>query len=90
MFAKIVDIFNKLHPDDKYIFWPDLASSHYAKQTTEWLNERKVAFVPKCANPPNVLKALPIEDFWSILADKVYNGGWTATNENQLVNRIKA
>jgi hypothetical protein len=25
-----------------------------------------------------------------MLADKVYNGVWTATNEKQLVNRIKA
>ncbi|CAF4403061.1 unnamed protein product [Didymodactylos carnosus] len=60
---KLLTFINKHHPDDKYIFWPDLASSHYAQQTTEWLNERKVPFVPKCANPPNVPKARPIEDF---------------------------
>ena len=35
-------------------------------------------------------KARPIEDFWSILADKVYSGAWTATNQEQLVNRIKS
>jgi hypothetical protein len=46
--------------------------------------------VPKCTNPPNVPKARPIEDFCSILADKVYNGGWTATNDKQFLNRIKA
>lgn len=87
---KLSKFINKYHLDDKYIFWPDLASSHYAKQTTEWLHERKIPFVPKCVNPPNVPKARPIEDFWGILADKVYDGGWTATNEKQLSNRIKA
>jgi retron-type reverse transcriptase len=45
--------------------------------------------VPKCTNPPNVPTARPLEDFCSILADKVYNGGWTATNEKQSLNRIK-
>ena len=35
-------------------------------------------------------KARPIEGFLSILADKVYSGGWTATNQEQLVNRIKS
>jgi transposase len=86
---KLLKFINKHHQDDKYIFWPDLATSHYAKTTTEWLNEHKIPFVPKGINPPNVPKARPIEDFWSILANKVYNGGWAAMNEKQLVNRIK-
>ena len=55
-----------------------------------WLNEKRIPFVPKVVNPPNVPKARPIEDFWSILADKVYSGGWMATNQEQLVNRIKS
>ncbi|CAF2070980.1 unnamed protein product [Rotaria magnacalcarata] len=45
--------------------------SHYVKKTIEWLNEQIVPFVPRAANPPNVPKAKPIEDFWSILTDKV-------------------
>lgn len=87
---KLLAFINKHHQNDKYVFWPDLATSHYAKTTTEWLTAKKIHFVPKCINPPNIPKARPIEDFWSILADKVYNGGWTATNEKQLTNRIKA
>jgi hypothetical protein len=85
MFIKIVDI----HLDDKYIFWPDLASSYYANKTIQWLNKRKVPFAPKCVNPPNVPKARPIEDFWAISAQQMYSGGWTAMNQEQLVNRIK-
>lgn len=77
------------HQGENYVFWSDLASSHYAKRTIDWLHDRNVPFIPKSANPPNVPKARPIEDFWSILADKVYEGGWEAKNEKQLANRIK-
>ncbi|CAF0962944.1 unnamed protein product [Rotaria magnacalcarata] len=86
---KLIKFINKYHINDKYIFWPDLASSHYANKTTDWLNERKVPFVPKDVNPPNVPKARPIEDFWGVLAQQVYNGGWIAMNREQLINRIK-
>ena len=85
----LLKFINKYHHDDKYLFWPDLATSHYAKTTIEWLNKRDIPFVPKLANPPNVPQARPIEHFWSILADMVYDGGWVATNHQQLANRIK-
>ncbi|CAF4652187.1 unnamed protein product, partial [Rotaria sp. Silwood2] len=49
---KLLKFIEKHHLDDKYIFWPDLASSHYANTTSAWLNEQKVPFVPKVANPP--------------------------------------
>ena len=39
-------------------------------------------------NPLNVPKARSIEDFWGILAQKVYEGGWEAKNEEQLKDRI--
>ena len=87
---KLLQFIEKYHLGDKYIFWPDLASSQYAHKTSAWLNEKRIPFVPKVANPPNVFKARSIEDFWSILADKVYSGGWMATNQEQLVNRIKS
>ncbi len=45
-------------------------------------------FISKKDNPPKVPKARPIEDFWSMLADKVYEGGWEATTELQLKRRI--
>jgi hypothetical protein len=33
------------HQDSNYIFWPDLASCHYSKQTVAWMDEN-VKFVP--------------------------------------------
>ena len=86
---KLLKFIEKYQLGDKYIFWPNLASSHYAQKTSAWLNEKRIPFVPKVANPPNVPKARPIEDFWSILADKVYSGGWMTTNQEQFVNGTK-
>jgi transposase len=86
--SKLRSFIEEHHAGDEYIFWPDLASAHYANETTQWLLEQKIKFVSKQVNPPNVPKARPIEEFWSILADKIYEGGWEATTELQLKRRI--
>jgi len=76
------------HSDNNYIFWPDLASSHYAKSVTRWMHANHINFVPKKNNPPNCPQARPIETFWSILSSRVYQGGWEAKSLNQLIRRI--
>lgn len=86
---KLKQFINKYHADDEIMFWPDLASCHYAKKTLDWLTEQNIPFVPKKDNPPNVPQARPIEIFWSVLKRMVYDNGWEANNEQQLVNRIK-
>jgi transposase len=86
---KLKQFIEKYHAGDEIMFWPDLASSHYAKKTLDWLNERKIPFVPKEDNPPNLPQARPIEKFWAVLDRMVYDGGWEAQNEQQLINRIK-
>jgi len=47
-------------------------SAHYAKEVIDWLNSKKIEFVPKYLNPANATKTRPIEDFWSILKGKGY------------------
>ena len=44
----------------------------------------------KDINPPNVPQARPIENFWGCLVQKVYEGGWEAKTEQQLIRRIKS
>jgi hypothetical protein len=78
--------FIKKHP--KHIFWPDLASSHYAKKVLKYLREQKVIFVEKADNPANVPEARPIEDFWGDLKRTVYRRNWSAKNVDQLKRRI--
>lgn len=77
------------HARDEIMFWPDLASSHYASKTLDWLKEQNIPFVPKDDNAQNVPQARPIEDFWSVLKRMVYDKGWEAKTEQQLIGRIK-
>lgn len=48
-------------------FWPDMATSHYAQIVTNFLHEKKVDFVEKKDNAPNVPQSRPIERFWTLL-----------------------
>lgn len=48
------------------LFWPDLATSHYAGVVTERLNDDKINFVTNKDNLPNFPQLRPIEKFWAI------------------------
>jgi hypothetical protein len=86
---RLLPFIKKHHEDNKYIFWPDLASSHYAKSVLNWMNEN-INYVQKEINPPNIPQARPIENFWGCLVQKVYENGWEAKTEAQLSLRIKS
>ena len=51
--------------------------------------EKYVNYIPKNLNPPNVPQARLIENFWGCLCQKVYEGGWQARTEEQLISRIE-
>ena len=72
------------------MFWPDLASSHYANDVRDYLKAKGIATVPKAINPANVPEARPIENFWANLKAKVYEGDWKAKNIDDLKKKIKA
>jgi hypothetical protein len=55
----------KPHKNEKIVFWPDLASAHYAKDTLVWLEELKIEYAPKEENPPNVPQIRPIKNLWA-------------------------
>jgi hypothetical protein len=57
----------KHHNNEKIVFWSDLASAHYAKNTLVRLEELKIEYVPNEENPPNVPQIQPIENFWANL-----------------------
>ena len=87
--AKLLPFINTYHKRTQYIFWPDLATSHYAAETLNRLRQLGIPYVPKDCNPPNLPQCRPIENFWSLLKNLVYEGGWEATNTSQLERRIK-
>ncbi|XP_065665711.1 uncharacterized protein LOC136087134 [Hydra vulgaris] len=85
---RLLPFIHKYHGDFNYLFWPDSASSHYSKDSLNWMDQY-VYYVDKESNPPNVPQARPIENFWGHLAQKVYEGDWQASTEQVLIDRIK-
>ena len=77
------------YPHGGYVFWPDLAASHYARETLELLDRSHVRYVPREKNPPNVPQLRPIEDFWGLMKQRVYKGGWSAKSDEGLKRRIR-
>ena len=75
---------NAHHTDGNYVFWPNLASSHYAKTVTDCYESHDISFVKNIDHPPAVSECRPIEDFWAILKGKVYEGNWQAKDVKQL------
>ncbi|CAH1110428.1 unnamed protein product [Psylliodes chrysocephalus] len=49
--SKLVNCMREHHSNDNIMFWPDLASAHYARATCEWLKAQNMPFVPKQNNP---------------------------------------
>ena len=66
------------HSDGKFIFWPDLAPSHYASATLAKLDDLGIPYAPKNENPPAAPEIRPIERFWAHLKAKVYLDSWEA------------
>lgn len=87
--TRLLPFIDEHYKNGQYLFWPDLASSHYAKVVTDYLDANNVNYVPKCRNPPNMPEARPIEDFWTELKRAVYQRNWQAKNTDQLQRRIE-
>ena len=87
---ELVPFLREKYPENDFIFWPDLATAHYARATTQLLDDLDIPFVYKEDNPPNVPQLRPIEDMWGIIKQEVYRGGWSATTEDQLIRRIRS
>ena len=51
---KLILFITKYHNLQDVLFWPDMATSHYAKIVINYLEQKNIDFVPKCLNTPNV------------------------------------
>lgn len=63
---RLIPFIDKHHSRDKVIFWPDMATCHYATEVTRYLESEEIDFVRKEKNAPNVPQARGIEMFWSL------------------------
>ena len=66
-----------------------LSNCHYAGETLKILTENNIFFVFKDKNPPSCPQIIPIENFFWILKQKVYEGNRTTNTREQLIQSIK-
>ena len=62
---KLYKFIQKLGGPNRVIFWPDMASAHYAREVVDDLENHKIDFVRKGDNLPNVPMLRPIERYWA-------------------------
>ena len=49
---RLIQFINRHHVSSDVLFWPDLATSHFANKVKEYLDGQNIKFVPKQKNPP--------------------------------------
>ena len=86
---RLIPFIKKYHSQDEIIFWPDLATSHYAESVCDFMIEENIPFVEKYENPANIPECRSVERFWAILKSKVYEDNWEAKNLKELEKRIR-
>ena len=67
---RLIPFIKKNYPDNKILFWSDLATAYYANRCISHLEQEKINFVKKEENPPNVPQARPIEKYWAICKER--------------------
>ena len=90
---KLIPFIQKNYPKGRYLFWPDGARCHYAKDVLAILRAHGVEgnkFIEKDENPPNMPQIRPIEKFWYQLRCRVYENGWEANDLIELRKRIES
>jgi hypothetical protein len=63
---RLMPFIRRYHPDKRILFWPDMATCHYAMEVTSWLSKKGILFVQRKDNAPNVPQARPIERLWCL------------------------
>ncbi len=84
----LIPFFNKYYLQRGHIFRPDKASSHYSRMTTDFLDTKAVSYDRKEDNPTKVSQFMPVEDFFGLLAIRVYGLNWAVKNTEALKRRI--
>ncbi|KAF2882745.1 hypothetical protein ILUMI_23409 [Ignelater luminosus] len=76
------------HSDRDFMFWPDMATAHYAANVIAAYEDLNINYIPKEKNVPNVYQLRPIECFWRNLKREIYSGGWEASSHKELKQHI--
>jgi hypothetical protein len=69
------------------IFWPDLASCHYAKDAMNWYETNQVDVIPKAMNSTNCSQLRHIGQFRAIVKRKLKKSGRSAIDAKQMLQK---
>ena len=86
---RLLPFLHKHYSDFNFQFVHDLTGARYSIETIAKMNEN-LPFVDNTTNHQNVPQARPKENLRGILAQKVYEGGWEATTQQELISRIQS
>ena len=64
--ARLLLFIGKHYDHNEILFWPDMASTHYADKVISFLNDNRIEFVQKSKNDPNTPQARGIEWFCAL------------------------
>src|ERR1700722_9190289 len=82
---RLIPFIKKYHNLEDVLFWPDLATCHYAKLVQNYLQQEKVDFLQKKKNPPNVPQARGIDKFWSMCKEEYSARKVPAKNDRSFI-----
>ena len=86
---RLIPIIHKHHSDFNFQSVHDLAGAHFSKETFT-LTKENLPFLNNSTNSQNVAQAGLIENLWGILAQKIYEGGWKVTTQQELISQIES
>jgi hypothetical protein len=84
----LLPFIHKHHSNFNFQFVHDLAGAHFSIGTNALTNEN-LPFVNNTTHPQNVLQVRLIENLWGIFAQKIDEGGWKATTQQELISRMQ-
>jgi hypothetical protein len=86
---RLLPFIRKHHRDFNFQFVHDLAGAYLSIEIITRM-KGNLPFFNNTTNHQNVPQVRPIENLWGILAQKVYEGGWEAKTQQELINRIQS
>jgi hypothetical protein len=86
---RLLPFIHKHHSDFNFQFVHDLTRFHLSIETIAKMKEN-LPFFDNTIHPQNVLQVRLIENLWGILVQEIYEEGWKATTQQELISRMQS
>ena len=86
---RLIPFIENSNMKDQCLFWPDKASSHYAKSVKKILETAQIQLLPYHINPTNTPQLRPIERAHALLKRAIFADNFQPKNVGQLRKRVE-